>query len=176
MSKFLRIFIIILISSSITSCGNFIKKVDQRERPTTAEERRRQAVDEGRGIGIGSLTKRRSTTYEFSTSNPLWRASLETLDFLPLNTVDYSGGTIITDWYSDNASSNQESLKITIRFLSNEIRSNSLKIIVHKKNCDNNNNCKTSLLPTSSKINEELRAVILKRASIFEKESKNKKN
>ena len=66
--------------------------------------------------------------------------------------------------------------KNTIRFLSNEIRSNSLKIIVHKKNCDNNNNCKTSLLPTSSKINEELRAVILKRASIFEKESKNKKN
>ena len=176
MSKFLRIFIIILISSSITSCGNFFKKVDQRERPTTAEERRRQAVDEGRGIGIGSLTKRRSTTYEFSTSNPLWRASLETLDFLPLNTVDYSGGTIITDWYSDNADSNRESLKITIRFLSNEIRSNSLKIIVHKKNCDNNNNCKTSLLPTSSKINEELRAVILKRASIFEKESKNKKN
>ena len=79
----------------------FHQKVDQRERPTTAEERRRQAVDEGRGIGIGSLTKRRSTTYEFSTSNPLWRASLETLDFLPLNTVDYSGvqllpiGTVI---------------------------------------------------------------------------------
>ncbi len=173
MSKFTKYLLTILISISITSCGgNFFKKVDQRERPKSAEERRRAAVDEGRGISLGGLSRKRSTTYEFSTSNPLWRASLETLDFLPLNTVDYSGGTIISDWYSDNTNSSRESLKITIRFLSNEIRSNSLKVIVHKKECDNNNNCKTSLLPTSSKINEELRAVILKKASIFEKESK----
>ncbi len=31
----------------------------------------------------------------------LWRASLEILDFIPLTTVDYSGGIIITDWYND---------------------------------------------------------------------------
>ena len=94
----------------MTSCGNFIQKVDQRKGYYGRREKT-SSSGRGRGIGIGSLTKRRSTTYEFSTSNPLWRASLETLDFLPLNTVDYSGGTIITDWYSDNANSNQESLK-----------------------------------------------------------------
>ena len=84
---------------------------------------------------------RRGTNYEFSTSNPMWRASLETLDFLPLTTVDYSGGIIITDWYYDNNSS-RDSIKISLRFLSNDIRSESLKVIVHKKTCANNNNCK----------------------------------
>jgi len=97
-----------------------------------AEEKRRKNIDEGRGVSLkGIVGKRGSTNYEFSTSNPMWRASLETLDFLPLSTVDYSGGVIITDWYSDVTT--DESLKITIRFLSNEIRSDSLKIIVHKK-------------------------------------------
>ena len=85
------------------------------------------------------------TNFEFSTSNPMWRASLETLDFLPLQTVDYSGGVIISDWYSENTNKN-ESLKITIRFLSNEIRSDSIKIIVHKKNVTYQSNCNISLL------------------------------
>ena len=85
------------------------------------------------GVSLkGALGGRRSTNYEFSTSNPLWRASLEIIDFMPLATVDYSGGIIITDWYSDTANSD-ESIKITVRFLSNTVQSNSLKIIVHNK-------------------------------------------
>ena len=100
-----------------------------------AEEKRRKNIEEGRGVSLKGIVgnRRGSTNYEFSSSNPMWRASLETLDFLPLITVDYSGGVIITDWYSDNSSS--DSIKITVRFLSNEIRSDSLKIIVHKKVC-----------------------------------------
>ena len=106
----------------------------------------------------------------------MWRASLETLDILPLTTVDYSGGTIITDWYSENNSNaNNESVKITIRFLSNEIRSDSLKIIVHKKKCKQVTNCTTSLLPNNSKLSSELRSVILNKASKIQKASKNKK-
>ena len=123
---------------------------------------------------MGNLGKK-STTYEFSTSNPMWRASLEVLDFIPLTTVDYSGGMIITDWYSEGVNSNEDSLKITVRFLSNEIRSDSIKIVVHKKNCKNMNNCNISLLPNSSKINSELRSVILKKATLFEKNTKEKK-
>ena len=85
-----------------------------------------------------------ATNYEFSTSNPMWRASLEILDFLPLSTVDYSGGMIITDWYSE--SNSDESIKITIRFLSNEVRSDNLKIIVHKKKmCECNKLCSNSI-------------------------------
>jgi len=103
----------------------------------------------------------------------MWRASLETLDFLPLTTVDYSGGIIITDWYSDNNSA-KESIKISLRFLSNEIRSDSLKVIVHRKTCSTNLNCKVILL-SDTKIKEELHAAILRKAVLLEKQSKKKK-
>ena len=174
MIKYLKIFLVLTFIATLSSCSGF-KKVDQRERPGTPEERRRQAVDEGRGIGLGKIARRGKTTYEFSTSNPMWRATLETLDFLPLSTVDYSGGAIITDWYSDNSSSNADYIKITIRFLSNEIRSDSLKIVTHKKTCSSSNNCKTTLLSNNSKINSELRSVRLRKASLLEKDKKNKK-
>ena len=113
-----------------------------------------------------------STNYEFSSSNPMWRASLETLDFLPLITVDYSGGVIITDWYSDNSGS--DSIKITIRFLSNDIRSDSLKIIVHKKICKTSSNCTTNI-SQSNLIKDELRSTILRKAALLEKSDKDKK-
>ena len=138
----------------------------------SAEEKRRKNIEEGRGAGLGNIIGRGKTNYEFSSSNPLWRASLATLDFMPMNTVDYSGGMIITDWYNDG--SNDDSLKITVRFLSNEIRSDSLKIILHSKKCAPNNNCKVSLL-NNSKIHEELHSVILRKAAVLEKESKDSK-
>ena len=87
------------------SCGageklkNIRKPVDLRTSPLDPDERARRNIEQGRGISIGSLGNKK-TTYEFSSSNPMWRASLETLDFIPLTTVDYSGGMIITDWYS----------------------------------------------------------------------------
>ena len=126
-------------------------------------------------MSVGGLTRRigKGTTYEFSTSNPMWRASLETLDFLPLTTVDYSGGIIITDWYSDNNSA-KESIKISIRFLGNDIRSESLKVIVHQKTCSTNLNCKVILL-SSTKIREELHTAIIRKAALLEKQSKKKK-
>ncbi len=174
MQRFLPIVLILSLTLILNSCSGF-KKVDQRERKTLPDERRRQAIEEGRGMGIGALRKGRSTTYDFSTSNPMWRATLETLEFLPLNTVDYSGGTIVSDWYTDGGSKNNESIKITIRFLSNEIGSSSLKIITHKKVCATSNNCQTKVLSPNSKINSELRSVILRKASLLEKENKKKK-
>ena len=119
MLKNSKSFLLFLVLSFIlTSCGN--KFGDARKTPTNALERARKNVEEGRGASIGSvLGNRGGTNYEFSSSNPMWRASLEILDFLPLSTVDYSGGMIISDWYSDNNQSN-ESIKITLRFLNNE--------------------------------------------------------
>ena len=165
---------LIMILLVLTACGGF-KKVDQRNRPDGAQAKARKNIEEGRGVSVGGLTKGigRGTTYEFSTSNPMWRASLETLDFLPLTTVDYSGGIIITDWYSDNNSA-KESIKISLRFLSNDIRSESLKVIVHQKICSANLNCKVVLL-SNTKIKEELHTAILRKAALLEKQSKNKK-
>ena len=174
MTFFNRYILIILIPLFFLSSCKALKPkwTDSRNVPVQADERARKNIEEGRGISIGSVIKRGGTNYEFSTSNPMWRASLETLDFLPLSTVDYSGGVIITDWYSENQ--NQESIKLTIRFLSNEIRSDSLKIIVHKKICKSANNCITNI-SDSALIKNELRSTILRRATLLNKSDKEKK-
>ena len=163
---------LLLVVLATSSCKN--RKFGSFEnQPVNSQERAKKNIEEGRGAGLSSLLGNRGTNFEFSSSNPMWRASLELLDFLPMSTVDYSGGVIVSDWYSDNVSSS-ESIKISIRFLSNEIRSDSLKIIVHKKNCSSSENCVTSL-QEKSKITEELRRSILTKAAILEKEQKEKK-
>ena len=164
------LFFIILSLLIMNSCGGF-KYTPARETPTKGEDRARKNIKEGRGVSLGNAMKR-GTTYEFSTSNPMWRASLETLDFLPLTTVDYSGGIIISDWYSDGG--NNESIKISLRFLSNEVRTDSLKVIVHKKTCVKQTDCRISLL-SDNKIVSELRSTILRKAALLEKDGKNKK-
>ncbi len=168
---FTILFFISLIT--VSSCGMY-EKVDQRQMPDGAEAKARKNLEEGKGVSIGGLIKNRSrgaVNYEFSTSNPMWRASLEILDFLPLTTVDYSGGMIITDWYSE--SNSDESIKITIRFLSNEVRSDNLKIIVHKKKCVSTTNCAVTQLG-NNEITNELVSSIVKTAARFEIEDKEK--
>ena len=168
-TKFIKIFL--LFSFFLTSCGN--KFGDFRKTPVNAQERARKNVEEGRGVSLGNIMGNRGTNFEFSTSNPMWRASLEILDFIPMTTVDYAGGMIISDWYSDNNQSN-ESIKITLRFLNNEVRSDSLKVIVHKKACASNQSCKITLLK-NSKIDEELKSTILREAALLQQRDKSKK-
>lgn len=169
-----RILTFSIISLFLLSCNTLKpKKVDTRNTPINAQERAKKNIKEGKGTSLKDIVGMRGgTNYEFSTSNPMWRASLEILDFLPLSTVDYSGGMIITDWYSENNSN--DSIKITVRFLDNEIRSDSLKIIVHKKDCSSNNNCKVTLLNNST-IASEILTTIVKKAAEIEKSSKKEK-
>ncbi len=157
---------------SIIFIGCSKKDLDP-NRPLAGEGKRIKNIEEGRGASISGLLKGvTGTNFEFSTSNPMWRASLETLDFLPLNTVDYSGGIIVSDWYSESGS--DEAIKLTVRFLSNEIRSDSLKIIVHKRICESTSNCKT-VVSNSDLIKNELRSTILRKASLLQKSDKEKK-
>ena len=168
----LSIVIYLVLIISISSCIKWNPQ-DARTNPTNSQERAKKNVEEGRGVSLkGALGGGRGTNYEFSSSNPMWRASLEILNFIPLTTVDYSGGMIITDWYNDDYNKN-ESIKITVQFLSNEVRSDSLKITVHKKNCGIDTNCKTNIL--NSNIKEQLTSEILKKAAVLEKENQNKK-
>ena len=173
LKRFLTIFVVLNLIA-LNSCGMY-KKVDQRKMPDGAQAKARKNIEEGRGVSIGGVVKKRgSTNYEFSTSNPMWRASLEILDFLPLSTVDYSGGMIITDWYTD-ANTTEESLKFTIRFLSNEVRSDSLKIIIHKKTCKSKGeNCIVQKI-SSPKLEQTIRADIIKKAALLVENAKNKK-
>ena len=173
-SKLSKILIAFFLLLFLADCSKgLFKKVDNRKRPVNMQERARQNVEQGKGVSINKLLARRgNTNFQFSSSNPMWRASLETLDFLPLTTVDYSGGIIISDWYSDGG--NNESIKISLRFLSNEVRTDSLKVIVHKKKCVKQTDCRISLL-SDNKIVSELRSTILRKAALLEKDGKNKK-
>ena len=168
-----NILLIAFLTIFLTACGkDFFKYSSAKDNPTRGLERAKKNVSEGRGVSLGGLAKSRSTTYEFSTSNPLWRASLDILDFMPMATIDYSGGAIVSDWYNDG--SNNESIKITIRFLSNEVRSDSLKVVVHKKSCSTNQTCKINRVQNSILV-EELQGSILRRAAKIKVEQRKKK-
>ena len=128
-------------------------------------------LEEGKGFRLmDKVENSGGGNFEFASSNELWRASLDVIDFMPLTSVNYSGGIIITDWYSEN--SEGESIKITIRFLSNEIRADALEIKVFLKKCDVNLNCKIS--EKSSNLSIELQKEILKKAAIYEKQNVDK--
>ncbi len=156
-----------------TSCGIY-NPSDARKVSPNSKERVKKNLEEGKGLSMKKLMGGSSggTNYQFASSNPMWRATLEILDFLPLANVDYSGGIITTDWYNEGTSSD-ESIKITVRFLTNEIRSDGIRIIVHKKRCNIQQKCSVSKI--SSALEQELQVAILKKAIIFEKEY-NKKN
>ena len=164
---FLIIFGIVFLSF-ITSCGIY-QPSDARKVPAGSKEKVKKNLEEGKGIVIGDLVGggKKGTTYQFASSNPMWRASLEILDFLPLANVDYSGGIITTDWYNEGTAAD-ESIKITIRFLTNEIRADGLKIIIHKRRCNSKSKCTVKKI--TSTLENELRVAILKKAIIFEKE------
>ena len=172
----IKIILLLLISFlMLSACSGIFKNTDAREIPTSGPERARKNLQEGRGVSLKSATnaiRGGGGTFEFSSANPLWRATLEILDFLPLSNVDYSGGIIITDWYSDSLSQN-DSLKITVRFFSNEVRANNIKIIVHEKKCNPSNICQIKEI--NSKIKEDLLAQILKSAALLEKNTNSKK-
>ena len=164
----------IIIFTFLYSCGIYAPS-DARKVSPNSKERVKKNLEEGKGFSINKMMKGGSggTNYQFASSNPMWRATLEILDFLPLANVDYSGGIITTDWYNEGTALD-ESIKITVRFLSNEIRSDGIRIIVHKKRCNLEQNCKITKI--SSAIEQELQVAILKKAILFEREySKSKK-
>ncbi len=174
--KYKKILIFItglILLNFLASCGIY-KPVDARKVSPNSKERVKKNLEEGKGFSFNKALKGGAgTNYQFASSNPMWRATLELLDFLPLANVDYSGGIITTDWYNEGTSLD-ESIKITVRFLTNEIRSDGLRIIVHKKRCNVEQSCKISKI--DSTLEQELQVAILKKAIIFEKEySKNKK-
>ena len=167
MYNFSKIILILLLFFALSGCGkDFFKRSDVKDNPVNVEDRVRKNIEEGRGVRFGFGGKK-GGVFDFASSNTLWRASVETLDFVPLVNASYSGGIIITDWFNGGGD-NMRDLKITIRFLSNEIRSDAIKVIVHERICAQNN-CNTSLI--ESKISNEIQFAILKKAAFMEKKS-----
>ena len=159
---------LLLIAIFLSSCGN-VGSITNPKEPVDpdARKRARKNAEEGRGIIFGGNKRGGGTNYEFASSNPLWRASLDTLDFMVLATVDYAGGLIISDWYSDNDPN--ESIKITLRFLDNQVRTDAIKVLIHKKTCKNNN-CQVKQI--ESDLAFDIRDKVLKKAALLVKADK----
>ena len=176
--SFLKLSFVLFLCLALNACGGGFKLPkggDARTMEMEGEKRARKNIEEGRGWSLKNVARGGKTTYEFSTSNPLWRATFDVIDFMPLVTVDYSGGMIITDWYTDS-NTIDDSLKFTIRFLSNEIRGDSIRIIIHKKTCKaQTNNCIVRKI-NSNKLEDAIRTDIIKKAALLDAQSKKKKN
>ena len=166
------IFVLILSSIFLNACNGKFPGADARKYPDDPKLRVKKNLEEGRGFRLSeTFNKSGGGTFEFASSNELWRASLDIIDFMPLASVNYSGGIIITDWYSTDQTSN-ESIKISIRFLTNEIRSDAIDIKVFNKKCLTQSNCVIS--EKKGNINNELKIKILKTAAMYEAEEKSK--
>ena len=171
--KIFKLILFIFISSLfLNACNGKLPGADARKYPADPKKRVAQNVAEGRGFRLmETIGSNNGGVFEFASSNELWRASLDIIDFMPLASVNYSGGIIITDWYSTDQTSN-ESIKISIRFLTNEIRSDALDIKVFNKKCLSQSNCTIS--EKTGNLVPELKGKILKTAAIYEKEKKEK--
>ena len=162
--------IILIFCISLLSCKGGLPGADARKVPYDPKERVKKNLEEGKGFRLMDIAKDKgSGNFEFASSNALWRASLDIIDFMPLTSANYSGGILITDWYSDNQNTNQ-SIKITIRFLTNEVRSDALDIKVFLKECNTLNNCEIS--ENKGNLKTELNKKILKKAAIYAKQQK----
>ena len=168
------IHIIFIAIFALTSCKTIenLPGGDARENPPDPRERVKKNLEEGRGFRLDNLGNTgKGGDFMFASANELWRASLDTLDFMPLSSVNYSGGIIITDWYSDG-NNLDESVKISIRFLTNEVRADALDIKVFYKKCNQVANCKIE--QKTGSLVAELKKEILSKAAIYKKQSKDK--
>ena len=169
-SQFLMIAIFLL-----TSCKGVenLPGGDARKNPPDPKQRVKKNLEEGRGFRLDKALQGggKGGDFMFASANELWRASLDTLDFMPLSSVNYSGGIIITDWYSDGDNLN-ESVKVSIRFLTNEVRADALDIKIFYKKCNQGVNCKIS--QKTGSLSAELKKQILSKATIYKKQNKDK--
>lgn len=164
--------LLIICIPLLNSCGGKLPGADARKYPPDPKERVKKNLEEGRGFRLDTAMEKikgGGGNFEFANSNELWRASLDVLDFMPLVSANYSGGIIITDWYSENQN---DSIKVTVRFLSNEVRSDAIGIKVFYKKCDQNMKCTIS--EQEGNIEKELKKEILKKAAIYQKQNKDK--
>ena len=165
--------IFIFIGFAIVALSSCCPPGDARKYPPNPDARVKKNLEEGRGFRLDTSIRNvgKGGDFMFASANELWRASLDTIDFMPLSSVNYSGGIIITDWYSDGDNL-EESVKISIRFLTNEVRTDALDIKVFYKQCNQLINCKVT--QKTGSLVAELKKEILSKAALYKKQKKDK--
>ena len=160
------------IALLLSACNGKFPGADARKYPADPKERVKKNLAEGRGVTFNDVFgSQKGGVFDFASSNELWRASLDVIDFMPLSSVNYSGGIIITDWYSEQGNA-EEAIKITIRFLSNEIRADAIDVDIFYKKCIAVNNCKIN--KQDGQLKKEITKQILAKAAVYKKMSKDK--
>jgi len=172
------IYLILLLLTFSGCSNNIFRRADVKDTPINVNDRIKRNIEEGRGIRFGKGSSK-GGTFDFASSNELWRASMDVLDFVPFSNASYSGGILITEWFDGNSNDKNEKrdLKITVRFLTNEIRSDALDISIHERKCQSNGTS-CSVNKIKSELEPQIGLAILKRAAILEKKqfSKNSKD
>ncbi len=174
--KFVILSSLLILLLLETGCKNPFRYTDAREVPHDAKQRVKKNIEEGRGVTLFS-DKKKGGVFDFASSNELWRASIEVLDFVSFTNASYSGGILITDWFSGNVNSdnqNNRELKVTVRFLSNEIRADGIEVMIHEKVCLDNERLNCKINKIKSNIGNEIKLAILKKAALLKKGSEKK--
>ena len=175
-TKYLLLIFSLISLFILSACKNPFRYTDAREIPVDAKERVRKNIEEGRGVTLFGGEKK-GGVFDFASSNELWRASIEVLDFVSFTNASYSGGILITDWFSGNTESNennQREIKITVRFLSNEIRADGIQVVIHEKVCSDKTKLDCKINKIKSSIGNDVKLAILKKAALLKKESEKK--
>ena len=111
-------------------------------------------------LGRGDKTSSQITNIGMPINPYLWRASLETISFMPLSSTDPFAGTIITDWYTA-VTSQGERCKLNIFINGEELKTDNLKV---SSFCQTLKNNQWVNMPSQTKENKSLENVILNEA------------
>ncbi len=170
-----KTIITLILSFLLTFCSSFSSKdeensvIKKKRFEPNIKQAQRDAADKGGVTLFGSKPKEA----ELGQNNVLWKATLSSLDFIPLANATYSGGVIVTDWYSPQEGSNK-SIKISVTFLSPELSSTSIQVNSFEKICEQNN-CKISKLNNNFSSNIKSKILAKARELKIKQESINKK-
>ncbi len=117
------------LATSLTACSGFSIGDDR-----TPSEQGSSILDDSSGPGLfdGLGGDKKQQGSSIGINSYLWRATLDTLSFMPLSSADPFGGVIITDWYT-NPEKTDERFKATAYILDTRLRADGLKVAVFKQ-------------------------------------------
>ena len=142
----IRILVILSGALALGACGGNPDAVKESEGRNNTKSQSQRAMNQGLGgnnkdegslFGPGGLFGSKADRKEDNGSGVavnayLWRASLDTINFIPLVSADPFGGVIITDWYTPAETPN-ERMKVQVTILDRELRADGVRVAVFKQ-------------------------------------------
>lgn len=168
--RHMRASLLVLAALTLLSACSVFSKGDTSSYPKTDEDRRRERLgkltgDQGLSIGGASEESKAAGKNPLGVNSFLWRATLDTLAFMPLASADPFGGVVITDWYEDPQTPG-ERFKVNALILDRQLRADSLKLSVFRQKKSTEKNTAGSWVdaPVDSQMARKLEDTVLTRA------------